>query len=625
MMKENIMNGRMLTDNDNWGIGVAMPKGSMEIRMQATLPEHKVTVSHTLKNCRLSWQPCENADKYRVDIYRIEDRGPHMNDLNYILIDSGWVTETEYTTAELKRATSYMGIVFAYNGDECLGRYPYVFCVTSSEIIGDMLSDETDDFEAVTVKAWNDFDIVFHPLNAEKSVILNSNPDRGFRAEEDYFVPADEELAPRSAESYLEEVRRRIEKNVHGQKATVSRVYFILNKYVNTEVLPQGVLDFMQGIFDAYRTLGVKMYLCHYYQHGGKAEPVSQDIVLSHLKQISPLWEKNADVLHAMNFTFLGCYGEWTCMRKPVDRQLFVNEFMKAAPESVRLIMRHPLYKHLFVNKEYWRYPRIGFADDACHGLMFPNIDLGQSFTQPNSVWWDMCKRESVYTLNDGELFTTRWIRLSGSWPRGISCMQSLSERHETTFSIQHGYGDICQFGSEIDQTCMYSWMGEQVTEKLLDDMGLAYTSGWFYNADGKKIKRNAFEYIRDHLGYRISAKDAHIKKNDTNLSVRLDLVNYGYGAAFNLKSGFAVLDEKGNVLTDIPAGNPETWYGTDPERYESRKLLTHTVSAVIPLSNVKEKYSVAFYIKNSLGQFARMDNSMEYKNGYHILCKIEG
>lgn len=624
MMKENIMNGRMPTENDNWGIGVGIPKERMEICMQATLPDHKVNVTHTLNNCHLNWDACENANKYRVDVYRIEDRGPHMRDFNYILIDSAWVNDTEYTTAELKRATSYMSIVFAYNGDEFLGRYPYVFCLTSSEIIGDMLSDETDDFKATTIKAQDDFELAFSPLSAEKSVILNSNPDRGFRAEEDYFVPAEEELVPRSAESYLAEVKRRIEKNVYGEKATVSRVYFILDKYVNTEVLPQSVLDFMQGIFDAYRTLGVKMYLCHYYQHGSKAEPVSQDIVLSHLKQVSPLWEKNVDVLHAMNFTFLGCYGEWTCMRKPVDRQLFVNEFMKAAPESVRLIMRHPLLKHLFVNKEYWRYPRIGFADDACHGLMFQNVDLGQSYTQPNSVWWDVCKRESVYTLNDGELFTTRWIRLSGSWPKGVSCMQSLSERHETTFSIQHGYGDICQFGSEIDQTCMYSWKGEEVTEKLLDDMGLAYSSGWFIDKNGNKVKRNAFEYIRDHLGYRISAKQAHIKKKDNNLRISLDLENYGYGAAFNLKSGFAILDENGNLVTDIPAGEPETWFGTAPEHYENRKLLTHTVSADIPVSDVKGKYSVAFYIKNSLDQFARMDNSVEYKNGYHILCKIE-
>ena len=58
---------------------------------------------------------------------------------------------------------------------------------------------------------------------------------------------------------------------------------------------------------------------------------------------------------------------------------------MDAIPDEVRLIARYPEVKVRFINKEYWRYPFIGFADDACHGLMFKNIDLGQGTNQPGS------------------------------------------------------------------------------------------------------------------------------------------------------------------------------------------------------------------------------------------------
>ena len=60
----------------------------------------------------------------------------------------------------------------------------------------------------------------------------------------------------------------------------------------------------------------------------------------------------------------------------------------------------------------------------------------------------------------------------------------------------------------------------------------------------------------------------------------------------------------------------------SDPECYENRELLTHTVTAEIPLEGINNEYCIGFYLKNSLGQFARLDNSIEYKNGYHILCK---
>ncbi len=618
------MNGRMPTINDTIGLGVGRAKRDFEAVFEPTLPEHKVTTTHDTEKCTVKWQECEGANRYRVDTYRIEDRGPKMNDLNYILVNTEWTENTEYTILGLKNATSYTSIVFAYKDDECIGRYPSVFCILASTVFGDMTACRNDSYKAKEVSLDNGFVLELESLPAEKSVLLNRNPDRGFRAEEDYFVPTVEEILALTPESYVEDARKRIEKNVHGEEATVSRVYFILNKYVDTPVLPDAVLQFMQYTFDAYKKLGVRMYLCHYYQHSCAGEPVAEDIVLSHLKQISPLWEKNKDILHSMNFTFHGSYGEWTCMRKPVDRQKFVNAFMENAPDEVRLIMRHPIYKRLFVNPEFWRYNRIGFADDACHGTMFSNVDLGQSYTQPGSEWWEMCKKESALTLNDGELFTTRWIRLSGSWPKAYEVMQILSERHETTFSIQHGYGDICQFGGDIDQTCFTSYKSVEVNEEILSDMGLHYTDGWFVSANGDKVKRNAFEYLRDHIGYKISADKLDAEINGNEVSLLLSLKNYGYGAAFNLVSGFAILDSESKVIYEVKAGDPETWFGSDPDCYENRELLCHKVNAVLPADLLTSGCQIAFYMKNSFGQFARLDNTVEFKDGYNILCKIK-
>lgn len=621
MMRENIMNGTMPDENDNYGIGVGVSKRYMEVFLNATT-DKRVKVEHNFANCILDWEPIAEADRYRVDLYRPDDRGPNCGDINYVCTESEFTEITHYETAPLEAMASYYAIVFAYKGKECIARYPSVFCIISPTVVGDMLKDDEDDFVTGTSDVKNEKLFKYQPLPAEKSSLLLHNPERGFRSEEDYFIPAVEDMPDWSDEDYYNDVIRRLTKNVYNEPVAVSRVYFILDKYLETETLPKEVFDYMQGYYNAYRRLGIKIYLGHYYQHGCARENVSDRIVIGHIKQLSSLFHKNADVIYLFSMNFIGSYGEWTCMRKRFDFQAFTNAVLEAVPDEIHIMMRQAMYKDKFVNKDYYKYYRIGFANEALHGYRYPHLDMGQGFIQPGSYWWDVISKEGVYSINDGELFTTRWIRIAGTWSTGVSNMQVMSNQHLSTMSLQHSFGDICQFGGDIDQTNIYAWRSEEVTEESLKSMGLHSTTGWFIDGKGDRIQRNAYEYIRDHLGYRLSLKTAEISADKNTISIKLELKNYGSAAAFNLKSGFVLLNKKSEIIADIQAGTPETWFTTDPKCYENRELLTHTVTAEIPLEGIDNEYCIGFYLKNSLGQFARLDNSIEYKNGYHILCK---
>lgn len=99
-----------------------------------------------------------------------------------------------------------------------------------------------------------------------------------------------------------------------------------------------------------------------------------------------------------------------------------------------------------------------------------------------------------------------------------------------------------------------------------------------------------------------------------------MNLKNYGFSAAFNLKSGFAVLDENNNVISKVYAGTPSTWYCTDPDDYSDRTQLVHTVTASMSLPEKAGNYKLAFFMENTLGQSARLDNLIEYGNGFNIL-----
>lgn len=622
MTEKNMMNGHWPSDAvDAPGIGVACTSTQLEAAFTPTLENPQVTVEPAYTHCLVKWNACHKADRYRFDLYVIDNRGSAMRTpLRHIMVQSTWTEEPEIETIRLKPMTTYRCAIFAFKGEEFVGRYESPYCVVKHERVGDMPADETDAYALPEAKPLAAAEQVFSSLPAEKSVLLNGNPDRGFRGEEIYLIPSEEGLAEWPEESLRQFVRTLFEKSAHGQKVTISRVYFNLGEYWDQPTLPDALLAYMRTVYDEHRKLGVKMYLVHYYMRNPDDNHPSTETILSHLKQLKVLMEENKDVIYAVNFSFLGRYGEWTCVRVPMNHQAFVNAFMEAVPREIRMITRQPRTKHIFVSKDYWRYEQIGFADDACHGLQLEHLDMGQGWNQPGSEWWEMTKRESPYTINDSELFTTRWIRLSGTWPDGYGCMQSLSQKHMNTLSVEHGYYDVERFGGELEQTCLAGWMGQEVTPALLKELGLAASPTWFTDAAGHAIRRNVFEYIRDHLGYHLSVEKLTVTPAASAVTVSASLKNYGYGAGFNLHSGFALLDEAGNVVADVAAGDPSVWYGTNPASYEDRELLTHTASAELPLPQKAGTYQVAFYLKNAMGQYARLDNAVPYQKGYHVL-----
>ena len=72
---------------------------------------------------------------------------------------------------------------------------------------------------------------------------------------------------------------------------------------------------------------------------------------------------------------------------------------------------------------------------------------------------------------------------------------------------------------------------------------------------------------MRDHLGYRIEGKTLDIKGNlatDSELNLNMKLVNYGFSAAFNLKSEFVILDSSNKIVSSVKVGNPAEWNNDD-------------------------------------------------------------
>lgn len=185
-----------------------------------------------------------------------------------------------------------------------------------------------------------------------------------------------------------------------------------------------------------------------------------------------------------------------------------------------------------------------------------------------------------------------------------------------TTFSSENGYLEQGLFGN----SAMHQWQARPITAKWCEENGIPYSENWFKNQNGETVERNVFEFIKDYLGYRITATKLVSKEQDGKLSVSLDIENHGFSAAFNLKSSLAILDSKGNVVDEISVGNPAEWHPTDPADYSNRKQLTHNLKADLKLPEKSGEYKIAFKLVSKNGVTARLDNNTEYVNGYNIL-----
>ncbi len=144
----------------------------------------------------------------------------------------------------------------------------------------------------------------------------------------------------------------------------------------------------------------------------------------------------------------------------------------------------------------------------------------------------------------DGELF---WIgNVDPARQNGLDALIRLRRHHYTTFSLVHGNSEL-DMNSGRDIGPIDTWKKTPVTADLLASFGIPSDPAYFADVP----YRTAYEYIRDHLGYRLVAKD--VKWTDG--TARVTLHNYGFAAPINpRKAVFVVLAADGTV-TECPTG----------------------------------------------------------------------
>lgn len=451
--------------------------------------------------------------------------------------------------------------------------------------------------------------ITFSPLPAEQSSLLNYNPDRAWRLE------AYVSVAPiKGQPDPTDQIRERINRYAKYTPQLV-QTYFYLDGYKDTETIPQEGFDRIQQVFDCAEELGIKLVVRFAYQGDmqGTGE-ASDDIMLAHMKQLKPILEKNVKRINVVEAGFLGAWGEWHSYKQFHNPTALLRGIMDMVPESLYVQVREPEYKNLLLPTEDI-YSRIGFHDDSFFGRRYCYMagDLN-----PGTDDWNQIMKESAYYPQGGETF---WGYETNEEINGFDSILQFSEFRQNIFSLYHCFiEDGAGKGYEMEK-----WTTTKITPDWLESNHIAYSPNWF--GENGEVERTVFDFVSDYMGYRLEAQEANISgtvKKGGNLKVEFKLINYGFSAAFNLKSGFAILDENNKVVCEVPAGNPETWNSRNPEDYSDAALIEYSIGSEVTLPKQSGKYKVAFYLKNSADTGARLNNDMPYSDGYSVFYEFE-
>lgn len=472
------------------------------------------------------------------------------------------------------------------------------------------------------------------PLYSEGDDQLWGNPDRGFRTEFLILLKktrGNEKYDPRTI--FVDESEEQIRKDIQSifdiyiyskpLKCKIALTYIYLTEW-RREELSEDFFRFLDVYFEMCREQGIKNNLRFAYcdSHEALDRCADEQTMIRHIKQLKEPVSKNADAIHTIESGFVGSYGEWASVyQEPaVDYATIVKAIVENLAVPNNLFFSVSYGPKDTIEKDYEYYWSISHNNDAMFGYHNRGWKPNSEYGTPG---WLRLEKEGAYTPQGGEMHTNLTVMNNNTVPIGWEMVMQCYYWRQTTFSAWHGYLE-----AYWKDNVMQRWMdNERITAEKLSSKGMIYDPSWFLNENGETVERNPFEFIRDHLGYKIVAQDVGVSwsgKTSEKMNVTMNLINYGFSAAFNLESGFVLLDSDGNVVSEVKAGEPNKWYNRSPEDAYSTEVLTHEISTEIAPPTESGSYRLAFYLRNTMGQYAKLSNTVEILKGYNILCSFE-
>ncbi len=318
--------------------------------------------------------------------------------------------------------------------------------------------------------------------------------------------------------------------NLSGMRAsgvTLVHSYVRLDAY-RTADIPQSLLTQVTAGFAKARQAGVKIILRFAYNFGPypNSEPdAPKTWVLTHIQQLKPLLEANADVIAVVQAGFIGAWGEWHTstnnLTEPATRQAILEALVDAVPTSRSVQLRYPPYKRALYGAPLTtadafgvtRAARIGHHNDC---FVSSDDDVGTYPTDQIDFYRDYVGADSAFVPTGGETCAV-------SPPRS-ECASALAEMQKLHFSYVN---------REFQQGVLASWSG-------------------------------CMPEMQKRLGYRLALKTAELPASARpggSFTLQVELENQGFAAPFSARPVFVVLRGTGDpIRVQLEKPEPRRW-----------------------------------------------------------------
>jgi hypothetical protein len=424
-----------------------------------------------------------------------------------------------------------------------------------------------------------------------------ANPDRGYHLEfSDY---AHKELRGYNDPEPTVEERETITRfslisirGNYGYDATTTLVqlYIYLKAWPNMAI-PASGLNQIQGAFDILKEYGYKAILRFAYNDEMGQSFESAEWVAAHMEQLRPLLTANQSQIAVVQAGFLGAWGEWHSSPLSTNqnaRNAVVNTLLDIIPDPYTVQVREPRYKNDLTLNNANNKKRIGIANDYFTAAMDVIDDIniyGDAYLQVVS--------ESPYFYMLGEI-PYQHDQYGFDRLMNISkVIAILRDHHYSAFDITQNY--------ELNITY---WKTQKVYPAWLDMNHILYDPSYFLK-DGVVVNRSFYEFVRDHLGYRLNMKSAEMAASGGQFTYNFKLTNTGFATIMNPREVYLVfINAADQIVREVKLNdvNPAEWQPFTPAD-GTYTLLTHTITGSVAASGLSGVHRVGLWLPDPLNK----------------------
>ena len=425
------------------------------------------------------------------------------------------------------------------------------------------------------------------------------NPDRGLHQEVIYQiyedkvmeVYGDHEVYPAG---FMSDKNREFQSA--GDSITIIQYYLYLSSWIEENSISTEGLAQIQRMFDALRSEGVKAILRFAYVHDHTSDaykyPNSKPVysrLMNHLNQLKPIVEANVDVISCWEIGMVGTWGEWNSYYSTAENNAFFKKMIDMLPENQQMMIRYAWIKNNFVS-QYPQYKnRIGYHDDYFTAGTPSTSGQISEFVVGNAQFTKVAE----------ESFDVRFHAEIPYNENSVYGFNVLIDPAQLLFYLKSFHAqslDITQ-NFELNIT---AWKTIPVTPSFLRSNNIFFDENYFRNADGQPEVRSLYDFVRDHLGYRLNLLPSSLVTFE-NGRIRYDLklTNTGFGTVLNPSEVYLlVLDNSNNIVAEEKLDvNTKSWQPWD--KNHETELLTHSLSGNIAIASPGE-YRIGLWIPDA-------------------------